>query len=242
MEGLTSIGELMNLRVLPLYTSSENLIPSPCLIRRTSLSMVKVSMSKWAFSRIVPPGVSYIPDETQRNTSLSFWMQLNIICNRLTPLWAQNDAFLSNTQKWYRQFSTIHLLILPEPNAPSSLSPSEAIHNSINGSSYATESSLIVLQLSWQTSPHRATDEAVLGKWQGRRPLPAWSPDQDSAYPAIYPLWTGGRVERRKDEVDDRRNEAINQVSAKTKGGQRKMLPVASDNPNRSFINDIHFS
>lgn len=119
-------------------------------------------------------------------------MQLNIIWNRLTPLWAQNDAFLSNTQKWYRQFSTIHLLILPEPNAPSSLSPSEAIHNSISRSSYATESSLIVHQLSWQTSPHRATDEAVLGKWQGRRPLPAWSPDQDSAYPAIYPLWTGG--------------------------------------------------
>lgn len=104
----------------------------------------------------------------------------------------QNDALLSNTQKWYRQFSPIHLFILPEPNAPSSLSPSEAIHSSISRSSYATESSLIIHQLSWETSPHRATDEAVLGKWQGRRPLPAWSPDQDSAYPAIYPLWTGG--------------------------------------------------
>lgn len=34
----------------------------------------------------------------------------------------------------------------------------------------------------------------------------------------------GGRggVERRKDEVDDRRNEAVNQVSAKTKGGQKE--------------------
>lgn len=146
------------------------------------------------------------------------------------------------TYKNGRQFSTTHLLILPQPNAPSSLSPSEAIHNSISRSSYATESSLIVHQLSWQTSPHRATDEAVLGKWQGRRPLPAWSPDQDSAYPAIYPLWTGGRAERRKDEVDDRRNEAVNQLSAKTKGAQRKMLPVASDRPNGSFINDIHFS
>lgn len=61
---------VMNLRVLPLYTISENLIPSPCLIRRTSLSMVKASMSKWAFNRMVPPGVSYIPDETQRNAFL----------------------------------------------------------------------------------------------------------------------------------------------------------------------------
>lgn len=34
-------------------------------------------------------------------------------------------------------------------------------------------------------------DEPVLGKWQGRRPLPAQSLDQGSAYPAIYPLWTG---------------------------------------------------
>lgn len=56
------------------------------------------------------------------------------------------------------------------------------------------------------------------------------------------PSGQGGRVERRKDEVDDRRNEAVNQVSAKTKGGQRKMLPDTSDNQNRSFINDIHFS
>lgn len=111
--------------------------------------------------------------------------------NRWTPLWARNDALLSNTQKRYRQFSTKHLLILPEPNAPSSLPPSEAIHN-ISRNAYATESSLIIHQLSWQTSPPRATNEAVLGKWQGRRPLPAWSLDQDSAYPAIYPLWTGG--------------------------------------------------
>lgn len=78
---------------------------------------------------------------------------------------------------------------------------------------------------SWQTSLHslsQNTGESVLGKWQGRRPLPAWSLDQGLLYPAIYPLWTGwggGGVGggRRKDEADDRRNEAVNQTSAKTK-------------------------
>lgn len=108
-----NLNEVMDLRVLPLYTSSENLIPSPCLIRRTSLSMVKASMSKWAFSRIVPPGVSYIPDETQRNAFLYKPVRLNaarhhfedfFVC-RLTPLRAPNHVFLSNTRKWSRQFS-----------------------------------------------------------------------------------------------------------------------------------------
>lgn len=36
------------------------------------------------------------------------------------------------------------------------------------------------------------------------------------------PSGQGGRGERRKDEVDDRRNEAVTQTSAKTKGGQGK--------------------
>ncbi len=36
------------------------------------------------------------------------------------------------------------------------------------------------------------------------------------------PSGQGGRGERRKDEVDDRRNEAVTQTSAKTKGGQEK--------------------
>lgn len=36
------------------------------------------------------------------------------------------------------------------------------------------------------------------------------------------PSGQGGRGKERKDEVDDRRNEAVTQMSAKTKGGQRK--------------------
>lgn len=36
------------------------------------------------------------------------------------------------------------------------------------------------------------------------------------------PSGHGGRGEGRKDEVDDRRNEAVTQMSAKTKGGQGK--------------------
>ena len=43
---------------VPLYTSSENFKASPCLIFRTSRSMVKASISKCAWYRIVPAGVS----------------------------------------------------------------------------------------------------------------------------------------------------------------------------------------
>lgn len=65
-----TLTKMAHLKHLPLYTSSENLIPRPCLILRTSLSMVKVSMSKWAFSRTVPPGVSYIPDKFRKKKSI----------------------------------------------------------------------------------------------------------------------------------------------------------------------------
>lgn len=43
---------------VPLYTSSENFKLSPCLIFLTSRSMVKASISKCAWYRIVPAGVS----------------------------------------------------------------------------------------------------------------------------------------------------------------------------------------
>lgn len=79
--------------------------------------------------------------------------------------------------------------ILSRPAAPSS-SP---IHRKPL-CNFALAARLSVSQ-SWQTSLHsrsQNTDESVLGKWQGRRPLPAWSLDQGSLYPAIYPLWTRG--------------------------------------------------
>lgn len=67
----------------------------------------------------------------------------------------------------------------------------------------------------------------------------AWS----RALPTLQftPSGQGGRGERRKDEVDDRRNEAVTHMSAENKKRARKMLPDRFDNRNGSFINDIHF-
>lgn len=86
-------------------------------------------------------------------------------------------------------------------------------------------SSSIIHQLSWQTSLHSAHKTWMSLSWVNDR---VGGPCQPGAWTRVLstlqftPSGQGGRGGRRKDEVDDRRNEAVTQMSAKTKGEPRK--------------------
>lgn len=81
--------------------------------------------------------------------------------------------------------------------------------------------SSIIHQLSWQTSLHSAHKTWMSLSWVNDR---VGGPCQPGAWTRALPTLQftpsgqRGRGERRKDEVDDRRNEAVTQMSAKTKG------------------------
>lgn len=79
----------------------------------------------------------------------------------------------------------------------------------------------IIRQLSWLTSLHSAHKTWMSLFWVNDR---VGGPCQPGAWTSALstlqftPSGQGGRGGRQKDEVDDRRNEAVTQMSAKTKG------------------------
>lgn len=115
-----------------------------------------------------------------------------------------------------------HPLNLSEATAPSSLSSSEAIHYNINWSSYATTSKQLDYPSAVLTDkPSQSSETWIILSWVNDRvggpcQPPAWTGTLTTLQ--FTPSGQRGMIERRKDEVDDRRNEAVNQMSAKTKG------------------------
>lgn len=132
------------------------------------------------------------------------------------------------------------LLYLSRPPAPSS----PPIHRKPL-CNFAPAARLSVSR-SWQTSLHsrsQNTDESVLGKWQGRRPLPAWSLDQGSLYPAIYPLWTrgmGARVEMMRQMTGEMKLSIKCQLKQKKTGKEMQLDRL--DKRENGFISHMHFS
>lgn len=84
-------------------------------------------------------------------------------------------------------------------------------------------------QLSWQTSFHSAHKTWMSLSWVNDR---VGGPCQPGAWTRALPTLQftpsgqRGRGEGRKAEVDDRRNEAVTHVSAKTKGNAGKCFPA----------------
>lgn len=182
----------------------------------------------------------------QKSVSYATPTCLNIIFTvfySLRSLWEGDDANLGRrdsgrTHQYLHRF----LLYLSWPPAPSS-SP---IHRKPL-CNFALAARLSVSQ-SWQTSLHSRSqnmDESVLGKWQGRRPLPAWSLDQGSPYPAIYPLWTrggGAGGEMMRQMTGEMKLSIKCQLKKKKKKTGRKMPLDRLDNRENSFISHMHFS
>lgn len=86
----------------PLYTWSDSLSRSVCLILYTSLSKQNTSRSVWAWCRIVTPGVSYIPRDYKMMLSNHCWLSFRLFA-------APSNLEIGSQQC---QFGLLHVLPL----------------------------------------------------------------------------------------------------------------------------------
>lgn len=131
-----------------------------------------------------------------------------------TPFWGSNGDNVkiihSNTSvKFVRSNSTIIIIIIRGNSQQHTLellcNHKQTAWLSAVLTDKPSQSSETWMSLSW-------VNDRVGGPCQPR----AWTGTLTTLQ--FTPSGQRGRIERRKDEVDDRRNEAVNQMSAKTKG------------------------